>query len=172
MDRNPRTSILGPHRIMPAPAAGRWWGAAVGIVAGMLLLAAACNEGSEAASTATPPPPITPPAELSVQRGLVSCYIRQHPAGDIPAVKGYRLAATSLPEGVTPSVKTVHLAGSGESRVLEAEICFTADAGAPSGRHEARLELRLYNADAERLSVNDRLAPVRTLPFTQVLLVR
>jgi hypothetical protein len=146
---------------------------AVVMAAGAALLLGACSGSGEAAPTATPPPVITPPAELAVTRGPAACYVRQHPAGDIPAVKGYRLVAASpLPDGIVPSVKVVRFVGSGGTRVLEAEICFTAEAAAPTGRLEAQLELRLYNADAEKLSFNDRLQPVRILRFSQVLQVR
>ncbi len=143
-------------------------------LSGIAVVLAACGGSNEPAISATPPPVVTPPAELTVQRGgLVACYVSQYPAADFPAVKGYRLAALSpLPDGVTSSVKGVRFAGSGAARVLEAQICFQAAQTAAPGRHEARLELRLYNADAERLSFNDRLQPVRTLPLTQVIEVQ
>lgn len=158
---------------VPAPIA-RLLRAARAALAGGALLLAACSGGNDTATSATPPPVVTPPAELTVQRGgLVACYVSQHPAADFPAVKGYRLAALSpLPDGVTSSVKGVRFAGSGAARVIEAQVCFQAGQAAAPGRHEAHLELRLYNADAERLSFNDRLQPVRTLPVTQVIQVQ
>src|SRR3712207_9092819 len=71
-----------------------------------------CSGGDPVPPTPPPAPVITPPAELIVQRGLAACYVSQHPATDIPTVKSYRLTATTpLPEGITPSVKSVRFAG-------------------------------------------------------------
>jgi hypothetical protein len=151
----------------------RW--AIAGLLLGAGVLLAACDSSSANGTTAkaTAPALVTPPAELSVARGSGACYVRQFPASDIPAVRGYRLAATTpLPQGITPSVKTVRFVGSGASRVLEAEVCFAADAAAATGKVDAQLELRLFNADSERLGLNDRLQPVRTLGFTQTLQIR
>jgi hypothetical protein len=151
----------------------RW--AIAGLLLGAGVLTAACDasDGSASGARATAPALITPPAELSVARSSSACYVRQFPASDIPAVRGYRLAATSpLPQGVTPSVKTVKFVGGGSSRLLEAELCFAADPSAAAGKVDAQLELRLFNADSERLGLNDRLQPVRTLGFTQTLQIK
>lgn len=159
----------------PARAPARWRRQATAAMAGALLVAIACSEsGTATTPTPTPPPVVTPPAVLEVSRTGPACYIRQEPGADIPtAVKGYRLTTTrDLPAGIVPTVKSVRFAGGGDTRVLEAEVCFTADASAPEGRHEASLELRLYSVDAEKLAGNTRLAPVRVLPFTQVISVR
>jgi hypothetical protein len=140
------------------------------------LVLAACTgsaDGIAATATATAPALMAPPAELAVPRNSTACYVRQFAAADIPAVKGYRLAAANpLPPGVMPSVKTVRFVGTGTTRLLEAEVCFAAEQSAPSGKVDAQLELRLFNADSERLGLNDRLQPVRTLGFTQTLLIQ
>ncbi len=150
------------------------------MAAGTLLLVA-CSGGSKSGASAaapaslTPAPVVTPPAELAVARGGgASCYLRQLPAADTPAgVKGYRLFDVGqLPAGVVPVVRSVKFQSGGANRVLEAEICFTADGRAPDGRLTAKLELRLYGVDSERLAVDDRVTPVRVLPFTQVIAIQ
>jgi hypothetical protein len=157
----------------PLPPRIRLWCTLLGPFAGTVLLLAACSNSDAADIKTTVPPAQTPPAELAVTRGAPSCYVRQFPAADIPIVRGYRLATGApLPEGLAPSVKNVRFLGGGQSRVLEAEICFTAEPAVAGGRVDAQLELRLYNADSERLSLNDRIQPVRTLRFTQVVVVR
>lgn len=153
------------------PGRARWMLAALLLGVGALL--SACNGADTAVATATPPALIAPPTELEVPRGAMACYVRQFPAADIPPVRGYRLATSApLPPGVTPSVKTVRFVGTGTTRLLEAEVCFTAGPSANPGKADAQLELRLFNVDSERLSLNDRLQPVRTLGFTQVLQIR
>lgn len=162
-----------PHVAPCRHRPGRRWLIVLAFAASLAGAVACSDNGNGAAATATAPPEITPPSELTVPRGLAACYISQHPGADLPPVRGYRLAATSpLPEGIAPSVKMVRFVGSGAARVLEAEICFAAEPSTAPGRHEARLELRLYNADAEKLSVNDRLQPIRTLPVIQALHVQ
>jgi hypothetical protein len=151
----------------------RWAMAALLLCASAL--AAACDgaSGEPRSATATAPALITPPAELSVARGSSACYVRQFPASDIPSVRGYRLAAaTPLPQGITSSVRTVRFVGSGAARLLEAEVCFAVEPAAGTGKVDAQLELRLFNADSERLGLNDRLQPVRTLGFTQTLQIK
>lgn len=163
--RSATAAHLRPRPIIAAPCL------LAALVCALLLLGA-CGGDDPSTAAATAPPVITPPAALDVQRGLAACYVSQHAGADIPAVKGYRLAAVApLPDGITAKVNTVRFVGVGSARVLEAEVCFQADAGASPGPHEARLELRLYNADAEKLSFNDRLQPVRVLPITQLLQV-
>jgi hypothetical protein len=138
-----------------------------------LVITACSDSGGTTAPTATPPPVITPPAELSLTRARPACFTRQDPAAGIPGVRGYRLAETrELPPGLAPTVKAVHFAGVGDARVLESEICFTADQSTPDGRYETHLELQLFSVDSEKLAGNSRLTPVRTLPFTQVVVVQ
>ncbi len=156
--------------LSPATRCAPWTGA---LVAAVTLIAACGGGNALVAPTAVPPPAITPPAELVVPRGQAACYTSQHPAADIPAVKSYRLTASiPLPEGITPSVKSVRFAGSNGARVLEAEICFTAGQSAPPGRIDARLDLGLFSADSEKQSLNARLQPIRALPISQVVQVR
>ena len=153
--------------------AGWWWGIALAAVGSAVL--AGCGGSASGASTVipSPPPVVTPPAQLDVQRGLAACFVRQEPASTIPGVKGYRLVATQpLPEGLTPTVKNVRFLGAGDSRVLESEICFNADPNVAPARVDAQLELRLFTADSEKLGLNDKLQPVRTLPFSQVVVVK
>ncbi len=154
---------------------------AAAVFAAGALLAVACSGGGDSGASAaapaspTPAPIVTPPAELAVSRGGgAACYLRQLPAADVPAgVKGYRLFDTGgLPPGVVPVVRTVKFQSGGSNRVLEAEICFTADGRSPEGRHTAKLELRLYGVDSERLAVDERVTPVRALPFTQVIAIQ
>lgn len=149
---------------------------AVLLAAVATLLFYACSSsssggGDTAASVSTPLLPATPPPDLTVQRGGQSCYISRQPAADIPPVRGYRLVAVNpLPDGVSAVVKsTPRFAGTGAARTLEAEICVSAEAAAAPGSYDATLELRLYNADSERLSSNDRLQPIRTLPIHHTL---
>lgn len=119
------------------------------------------------------PPAITPAARLTVERGTTACVVRRHPGAGIPTVRGYRLAtAAPLPDGLLPAVKSVRFTGSDDARLLETELCFTAAAETAAGPYDAQIELRLYNADVERLAVNNRLQPLRTIPFTQPLDVR
>jgi hypothetical protein len=153
----PRLGLKRPFAVLPA----------------VTLLVGACGGNGTDATAATAPTLVTPPAELTVSRGQSACFTRQERAVNFPAVRGYRLAAPEpLPPGLTPSVRAVRFVGSGPARVLEAEICFRADPTAPVGRAVARLELRLYDADAERLAANGRLRPVRTLAFSQAVQVQ
>lgn len=146
---------------------------AAGLLLTTAVLTSACGGKDAIVATATAPALVSPPAELSVPRGSTACYVRQFPASDIPTVKGYRLAAANpLPQGVTPSVKTVRFAGVGSSRLLEAEVCFSAEPAAAAGKADTQLELRLFNVDSERLGLNDRIQPVRTLSFTQTLQIK
>lgn len=151
-----------------------WWcGIVHAVMASGLLAACSSNDNGAATATATRPPVVAPPVQLDVQRGLAACFIRQEQASTIPGVKGYRLVATQpLPEGLTPTVKNVRFLGAGDTRVLESEICFNADQNTAPARVDAQLELRLFTADAEKLGANDKLQPVRTLPFSQVVVVK